>query len=199
MSITKKIVAETTKEVKATSAKAGKESASDKLTNATLLEGKVERVKSELSKAYERAEVAAAEMFANDCLAEVQKMIATRIELALIRERDRFIKRDEVNESATFTSEIRTLNAIITKGKEETKNFTVKFSDTENGMTETPATDLHTMFAAAKQSMLKVKIAEREEKAAAAAAEEERKLAVMEEVGITPEQLAALRAAGVIK
>ena len=199
MSITKKVVAEKTKEVKATSAKASKQSVNDKLVNATVMEGKVERVKSELSKAYERAEVAALEMFNTDCLAEVQKMISTRIELALIRERDRFIQRDKVNESSTFAAEIRTLNAIITKGKEETKGFTIKFSDTENGMTETDANDLHTMFAAAKQSMLKVKIAEREEKAAAAAAEEQRKLEVMQSVGITPEQLAALKAAGVIK
>ena len=55
------------------------------------------------------------------------------------------------------------------------------------------------MFAAAKQSMLKVKIAEREEKKAAAAAEEARKLEVMASLGITPEQLQALKAAGVIK
>lgn len=199
MSITKKVVAEVTKETKATSAKAKKESANEKFASAAIMEGKTERAESELSKAYKRAEVAAMEMFNRDCLSEVQKMIATRIELALIQERDKFANKDKANESNSFVSEIRTLNAIITKGKEETKGFTIKFSDTENGMTETPATDLHTMFAAAKQSMLKVKIAEREEKAAAAAAEEARKLEVMQSIGITPEQLAALKAAGVIK
>lgn len=192
MSITKKVVAETTKQVKATSAKAGKESVNDKFAAAAVMEGKPERVKSELAKAYERAEVAANTMFLNDCMEEVKTMISTRIELALIQQRDLLTKKG-------LTSEARVLDSIITRGKEETNGFRIKFSDTENGLTETEASDLHTMFAAAKQSLLKVKVAEREEKAAAAAAEEERKLAVMEEVGITPEQLAALRAAGVIK
>ncbi len=167
-------------------------SASDKLQNSIKMEGKVERAESELSKAYKRAEEAANTMFLNDCLEEIKTMISSRIEIALIQQRDFMSKKG-------LLSEARVLDSIITRGKEETNGFRIKFSDTENGLTETPATDLHTMFAAAKQSLLKVKIAEREEKAAAAAAEEERKLAVMEEVGITPEQLAALRAAGVIK
>lgn len=192
MSISKKVMAETTKQVKATSAKAGKESVSDKFTSAAVMEGKPERVKSELAKAYERAEAAANTMFINDCTEEIQNMISSRIEIALIQQLDLLEKRG-------LSSEARVIDSIITRGKEETNGFRIKFSDTENGLTETPATDLHTMFAAAKQSLLKVRIAEREEKAAAAAAEEERKLAVMEEVGITPEQLAALRAAGVIK
>lgn len=196
MSISKKVAAETAKQVKQTSAKASKESAADKLQAAVLLEGKQERAKSELSKAFERAENRAAELFNSDCLAKVQEMIASRIELALIQERNLFKQR---NINGGFSAEIRVLDSILSKGKEESNGFKVRFSDTENGLTATPATDLHTMFAAAKQSMLKVKIAEREEKAAAAAKEEERKLEVMKEVGITPEQLAALKAAGVIK
>lgn len=196
MSISKKVAAEATKQAKQTNAKASKESANDKLQAAVLLEGKQERAKSELSKAFERAEIKAAEMFNTDCLAKVQEMISSRIEMALIQERNMFKQR---NVNGGFSAEIRVLEQIITKGKQETDGFKVRFSDTENGLTSTPATDLHTMFAAAKQSMLKVKIAEREEKAAAAAKEEERKLEVMKEVGITPEQLAALKAAGVIK
>lgn len=192
MSISKKVMAETTKQVKAASAKAGKESVNDKFAAYAVMEGKPARVKSELAKAYDRAEEAANTMFLNDCMEEVKTMISTRIEIALIQQRDLLTKKG-------LNSEARVLDSIITRGKEETNGFRIKFSDTENGLTETEASDVHTMFAAAKQSLLKVKIAEREEKAAAEAAEEERKLAVMEEVGITPEQLAALRAAGVIK
>lgn len=189
--LAEKAVAEKTLEVKATSAKAGKESASDKFNNAAVMEGKQERVKSELAKAYDRAEAKAVELFREKHLAEVQTMIEGCICEALAVERDKFAAREE--------KEAKVIEQILTKGREESDGFKIRFSDTENGMTETAAEDIHTMFAAAKQSMLKVKIAEREEKAAAAAAEEERKQKVMEEVGVTPEMLAALKAAGVIK
>lgn len=186
-----KAVAEKAQEVKATSAKAGKESVSDKIQAAAVMEGKAERVKSELAKAYDRAEAKAFELFREKHLAEVQTMFEGCICEALTIEKDRFAARDE--------KEAKVIEQILTKGREESDGFKIRFSDTEQGMTETAAEDLHTMFAAAKQSMLKVKIAEREEREKAAAAEEARKLEVMANLGITPEQLAALKEAGVIK
>lgn len=169
---------------------AAKQSASEKFDAAAAMEGK-ERVKSELAKAYERAEIKAAELFRARHLHEVQTMIEGCICEALSEEQARL--------EAKHIPESKVIAAVLNKGREESAGFTIRFSDTEQGMTETAAEDLHTMFAAAKQSMLKVKIAEREEKKAAAAAEEARKLEVMKSLGITPEQLEALKAAGVIK
>ena len=190
--LAEKAVAEKTLEVKATSAKAGKESASDKFNAAANMEGKQERVKSELAKAFERAEVLAGEIFRSEYLSKVQEMQALCISKALETEAERAEQREQTNEA-------KVIRQILSDGKEESKNFTVRFSDTENGMTENEAITLHEMFGAAKQSMLKVKIAERERKAAEAAAEEARKLEVMASLGITPEQLQALKEAGVIK
>jgi len=186
-----KAAAAATVEMQQMTKKAGKQSASEKFDAAQAMEGKAERVKSELAKAYDRAEAAAVELFRSKYLREVQTMIEGCICEALAVERDNFAAREE--------KEAKVIEQILTKGREESAGFTVRFSDTEQGMTESAAEDLHSMFAAAKQSMLKVKIAEREEKAAAAAAEEERKLSVMAELGVTPEQIAALKAAGVIK
>lgn len=183
--------AESTKAMQQATAKAGKQSASEKFEQAAVMEGKQERVKSELAKAYERAEAKAFELFRERHLHEVQVMFEGVICEALAEEQKKLEARE--------ISEHKVIGQILTKGREESAGFTIRFSDTENGLTETAAEDLHTMFAAAKQSMLKVKIAEREEKAAAAAAEEERKLAVMQELGVTAEQIAALKAAGVIK
>ena len=186
-----KAAAEATKAMQQATGKAGKQSASEKFDAAAVMEGKQERVKSELAKAYERAEAKAFELFRERHLHEVQVMFEGVICEALAIEKDRFAAREE--------KEAAIIEQILTKGREESDGFKIRFSDTEQGMTESAAEDLHTMFAAAKQSMLKVKIAEREEKAAAAKAEEERKAAVMASPGITPEQLAALKEAGVIK
>ena len=170
-----------------------KQTSNEKFENSAKMEGeeKAARVKSELAKAYDRAEVKANELFRERCLASVQNMVFDCIREALTEERDKLQARE--------IKEYKVITQILEKGASETANFTIKYSDTESGLTETPAEDLHTMFTAAKQSMLKVKIAEREEKAAAAAAEEERKLSVMAELGVTAEQIAALKAAGVIK
>lgn len=168
-----------------------KQSASEKFDNALVMEGKQERVKSELAKAYDRAEEKAFDLFRTRHLHEVQVMFEGCICEALAAEQKRFEEQE--------SNEAKVIAQILTVGREESAGFTIRFSDTEQGLTETAAEDLHNMFAAAKQSMLKVKIKEREEKAAAAKAEEERKLAVMASLGITPEQLAALKEAGVIK
>ena len=182
---------ETLAEEKKVTKGAKRETNDDKFAAAAVMEGKQERVKSELAKAYERAEAKAFELFRERHLHEVQVMFEGVICEALAAERDKFAAREE--------REAAIIEQILTTGREESAGFTVRFSDTEQGITESAAEDLHTMFAAAKQSMLKVKIKEREEREAAAKAEEERKLAVMQSLGITPEQLAALKEAGVIK
>ena len=99
-----------------------------------------------------------------------------------------------------LAAESKTLTQIINEGKAESKGFTVRFSDTEkDGIIEVPAETLHEMFAAAKQSMLKVKIAERERKAAEAAAAEAKRIELAASIGVTPEMLAQLKELGVIK
>lgn len=177
---------------KATTGKAASMTASDKFENAAAMEGKQERVKSELAKAYERAENAAAEIFRTDYRAQVQQIYADCISRALEAEAERAESREQEREA-------RVLRQILTEGKEQSAGYTIRFSDTENGMTENEEDTLHGMFTAAKQSMLKVKIAERERKAEEERKEQERKEQVMQQLGVTAEQIAALRAAGVIK
>ena len=165
----------------------------DTIKNAETMEGKAERVKSELAKAYERAEANAASLFRESYLSQVQNMMAECITKALAEEADKM-------EARELAAEAKTLKQIINEGKTESKGFTVRFSDTEkDGIIEVPAETLHDMFNAAKQSMLKVKIAERERKAAEAAAAEAKRLELAATIGVTPEMLAQLKELGVIK
>lgn len=172
---------------------ASRNTVEDTVKNAEAMEGKTERVKSELAKAYERAEAAALELFRTSHLSEVQNMMAKCITKAIADEAENMTKRELAAESKTLTQ-------IINEGKAESKGFTVRFSDTEkDGIIEVPAETLHDMFNAAKQSMLKVKMAERERKAAEAAAAEAKRLELAATIGVTPEMLAQLKELGVIK
>ena len=120
-------------------------------------------------------------------------MMAECITKAISDEAENMAKRE-------LTAESKTLTQIINEGRAESKGFTVRFSDTEkDGIIEVPAETLHDMFNAAKQSMLKVKIAERERKAAEAAAAEAKRLELAATIGVTPEMLAQLKELGVIK
>lgn len=189
---TKNMTAEIANEVKNVKG-ATRNTIDDTVKNAEAMEGKQERVKSELAKAYERAEAAAAALFRESYLSQVQTMMAECITKAIADEAENMTKRELAAESKTLTQ-------IINEGKAESNGFTVRFSDTEkDGIIEVPAETLHEMFAAAKQSMLKVKIAERERKAAEAAAAEAKRLELAATIGVTPEMLAQLKELGVIK
>lgn len=172
---------------------ASRNTVADTVKNAEVMEGKQERAKSELAKAYERAEAAAAAAFREKYLAEVQGIIETCIVEALQAEADKMQEKENA-------AEAKTLAQVINEGRKESNGYKIRFSDTEkDGIIEVPAEDLHTMFAAAKQSMLKVKIAERERKAQEAKEAEEKRLELAASVGVSPEMLAKLKELGVIK